>query len=107
MTPNIRLEIIVCFTISTFIFSLLLSFSIDLYSLMLLTPMVKIAGINSIFCKLSVIVENKIPFNVPSVNVNAEIVYPNDNPLKKIIANTTGIPITVVPANAGAPAAAN
>ena len=66
---------------------------------MLLTPMVKIAGINSMFCKLRAIIENKIPLTVPSVQVNAEIVYPNDNPLKKIIANTTGIPITVVPAN--------
>ena len=79
-------------------FSLLLSFIIDLYSFILLTPSVKIAGINNKFCKKIASRQNHIPFAVPSVNVKADIVYPNITPLKSITANTIGTPITVVPA---------
>ena len=55
-------EIIVCLKISNFIFSLLLSFIIELWSFIPLTAKTIIHGINNIFCKRTVEVKNRIPF---------------------------------------------
>lgn len=71
------LENIECLYISNLTFSLLLSFNIELYSLVPLTPIAKITGIIIIFCKSIVVVENKIPVPVPNVAIIEAIVYPN------------------------------
>ena len=93
------LDVTVCFTIPIFIFSFLLSFIIDLYSFILLTPKISIAGINNKFCSNKEVNMNDIPLPNPIVAIVAEIVYPRQNPLNNIIPKTIGIPITVVPAN--------
>ena len=80
-------------------FSFLLSFIIDLYNFILLTPNTIIAGMNIIFCSNVVVSMNTIPFIFPSDIMHADIVYPRQNPLNSIIPNTIGIPIIVVPAN--------
>ena len=88
-----------CFKIEIFMFSFLLSFIIDLYNFILLTPSISNDGINIIFCK-NIVRNIKInPFNFPKVKIHADIVYPKQKPLAKIIPNTIGIPIIVVPEN--------
>ena len=62
ITNNITIENMVCLMISNFIFSLLLSFVIDLYNLNPLTANANIAGINNIFCNNKLINTNDIPF---------------------------------------------
>ena len=83
---KIKREKIVCLIISIFIFSLLLSFIIDLYNLAPLTANAKVAGIINKFCSNKVIKQNNIPFPVPKVNKIDEIVYPSENPLNVINA---------------------
>ena len=97
-TIIINPEMAVCLIISNFIFSFLLSFIIDLYNFILLTPKVKTAGINNIFCRNIDDKQNNIPFIFPNVIVIAEIVYHKTMPLNSIIAKTIGMPIIVVPA---------
>lgn len=82
----------VCLTISIFIFSLLLSFIIDLYSLKPLTLIAIIAGINIMFCKIKLLNIKASPFEVPNTLIHEEIVYPRQKPLYNIIPKTTGIP---------------
>lgn len=65
---------IVCLIISIFMFSLLLSFIIDLYNLKQLTAIVKIAGINNIFCNNKLLKIKEIPFPTPKTLTNADIV---------------------------------
>lgn len=96
---NIINEKIVCLKISNFMFSFLLSFIIDLYSLKPLTASARIAGINNIFCINNVTIEKINPLVSPNTNIDVEIVYPRQNPLYSTIPNTIGIPITVVPKN--------
>lgn len=96
---NIINENIVCLTISNFIFSFLLSLTIDLYNLNPLTANAKTAGINNIFCNNVLLNINASPFESPKVEIQTDIVYPKQNPLYKTTPNTTGIPITVVPKN--------
>ena len=74
------IKVIVCLINSLFIFSLSLSFAIDLYNLILLTPNAKIAGMNIKFCK------------------HNPIVNPKHNTLYRINNITIGIPTIVVPA---------
>ena len=78
-------------------FSFLLSFIIDLYNLILITPNTNNAGMNIIFCKSKDININIVPFTCPKAYTLPAIVYPRQNPLNAIIPNTIGIPITVVP----------
>ena len=66
---------------------------------MLLTPIVKIAGIYNKFCKKIDAIVNIIPLKNPKVIAIEEMVNPNIVPLNKIIINTINMPITVVPAN--------
>ena len=99
ITSNITIENMVCLMISNFIFSLLLSFVIDLYNLNPLTASANIAGINNIFCNNKLISTNDIPFLSPITVIHTEIVYPKQNPLYSTTPNTTGIPMTVVPKN--------
>ena len=51
-----------CLQISSFIFSFLLSFIIDLYNLIPLTARANIAGINIMLCKSNVSIEKIMPF---------------------------------------------
>ena len=67
-------EIILCLKIEIFIFSFLLSFTIDVYNFMLLTPKIIIAGMNIAFWRNIVINTNIIPFTFPSVNIQDAIV---------------------------------
>ena len=97
ITNSITIENMVCLTISNFIFSLLLSFVIDLYNLNPLTANANIAGINNTFCNNRLISTNDIPFVNPITVMHTEIVYPKQKPLYSTTPNTTGIPITVVP----------
>lgn len=83
---------IVCLIISIFIFSLLLSFTIDLYSLKPLTLIAIIAGINIMFCKIKLLNIKASPFDVPSTLIHAEIVYPRQKPLYITRPKTAGIP---------------
>ena len=96
---NIIIENTVCLNISNFMFSFLLSFTIDLYSFIPLTAKARIAGMNNIFCNNNVITIKLRPFPSPIIDIHNEIVYPKQNPLYNIIPNTIGIPITVVPKN--------
>lgn len=89
---NISNENTVCRKISNFTFSFLLSFTIDLYNLNPLTANANIAGINMIFCRNILINTNSIPFPIPIIVTQADIVYPKQNPLYTTIPNTTGIP---------------
>lgn len=98
MTLNIN-ENIVCLSISIFIFSLVLSFIIDLYSLIPLIANANNTGINIIFCKSIDEKINFAPLFAPSVAIMLDILYPRLNPLKHITPYTTNIPITVSPAN--------
>ena len=59
---NINKEIIVCLKISNFIFSLLLSFIIELCNFIPLTAKTIMHGINNIFCRRTVEIKNRIPF---------------------------------------------
>ena len=59
---SISTESIVCLNISNFIFSLLLSFIIELCKFIPLTASTKIAGMNNIFCKNNDENKNTIPF---------------------------------------------
>ena len=79
--PSIMLDIIVCLIIPNFMFSFLLSFIIDLYKLMLLTPILNIAGIKRIFCKNKPNKQKDILSFIPKLNVIADIVYPKQKPL--------------------------
>ena len=92
-------ENIVCLSISNFMLSTFLSFTIDLYNLNPLTAIAIIAGIKIKFCKTNVIITNNRPFDNPITVIHVDIVYPKQNPLYKTIPKTTGIPITVVPKN--------
>ena len=91
-TIAINPQNIVCLIISIFMFSLLLSFTIDLYSLNPLTLIAIIAGINIMFCKIKLLNIKASPFEVPSTLIQAEIVYPRQKPLYNINPKTTGIP---------------
>ena len=91
--------LMLCFKIDNFIFSFLLSFIIDVYNLILLTPKMIIAGINIIFCKNIVIKTNIKPLILPNTYTHDAIVYPKQNPLNSNIPKTIGIPIIVVPEN--------
>ena len=71
---SITNENMVCLIISSFTFSLLLSFTIDLYNLNLLTAQAKSAGINIIFCKSNDIKVNNIPFESPIIVIQTDIV---------------------------------
>ena len=64
----------VCLNISSFIFSLLLSFIIELCSLIPLTASAIIHGINKIFWNRTAENKNNIPFPVPHVNIIEDIV---------------------------------
>ena len=88
MTP----ENTVCLTISIFIFSFLLSFTIDLYNLSPLKARAKIAGIKIIFCSNIETTMKLSPFDNPMTLTNIEIVYPKQNPLYNTIPKTIGIP---------------
>ena len=61
-TKVISKEINVCLNISIFIFSLLLSFIIELWSFIPLTAKASTHGINKIFWRSSVDIKNKVPF---------------------------------------------
>lgn len=76
-------------------FSLLLSFIIDLYNFIPLTPNANIDGINKIFCNNKDVMAKHIPFPVPNVAKTEAIVYPIQKPLNIIIPYTKNIPITV------------
>ena len=89
---NITNENIVCLIISTFMFSLLLFFIIELCNFIPLTAKLTIQGIKNRFCNISVETKNNIPFQVPQDNIIEEIVYPKQNPLKPIIKYTIDIP---------------
>lgn len=92
------IKVIACLINSFFIFSLSLSFAIDLYNLILLTPNAKIAGMNIKFCKHNPNMQNKIPENFPRLIEKVPIVNPKHNPLYRINNITIGIPTIVVPA---------
>ena len=62
---NNMIDIIVCLTISSLMFSLLLSFIIDLYNLIQLIVIQIITGINIKFCKNIVERVKIIPFCTP------------------------------------------
>ncbi len=62
---NKIIEINVCLIISNFIFSLLLSFIIDLYNFIQLTVIQTITGIKIRFCKKTVLNKNVNPFCTP------------------------------------------
>lgn len=94
---NITTENIVCLIISIFIFSLLLSLTIDLYNLNPLTAKAKIAGINNMLCNNILVKMNINPFENPIIDMHIDIVYPRQNPLYVTSPKTIGIPITVVP----------
>ena len=98
-TINNIIETSVCLIISSFMFSLLLSFIIDLYNRMQLTAMQIITGIKIIFCKNIVVSKNIIPFCAPNTATADDTAYPMQNPLNITIPNTIGIPITVDPIN--------
>ena len=89
---SITTENSVCLAISIFIFSFLLSFTIDLYNLNPLTAKAKIAGIKIIFCSNIEISIKLSPFDSPIILINIDIVYPKQNPLYNIIPKTIGIP---------------
>lgn len=71
---NIILQNIVCLIISSLIFSFLLSFIIDLYSLKPLTPKANITGIKIIFCNNIEIIINNNPLENPIVLMKVDIV---------------------------------
>lgn len=96
---NITNENIVCLNISNFIFSLLLSFVIDLYNFIPLTAIANIAGINNILGNKKFTNEKIVPLVIPSMVTDTAIVYPKQKPLYNTIPNTIGMPITVVPKN--------
>lgn len=89
---SITTENTVCLAISIFIFSFLLSFTIDLYNLNPLTAKAKIAGIKIIFCSNIEISMKLNPFDNPITLINVDIVYPKQNPLYNTIPKTIGIP---------------
>ena len=96
---NIIKEKRVCLTTSIFIFSLFLSFIIDLYNLNPLIANASIAGINKIFCISNKIRTNTVPCCNPIILIQTAMVYPKQKPRYKTTPNTTGNPITVVPKN--------
>ena len=96
---NIITENNVCLIISNLIFSLLLSFIIDLYTFIPVTAKASNAGIKIIFCINKLHVANIVPFYIPNVATAEDIVYPIQNPLKDTMPNTIGNPIIVEPAN--------
>ena len=98
-SPVITNENTVCLTISSFIFSFLLSFIIDPYNFIPLTAIASIHGIIIIFCANKLVMLNNIPFAVPKVVIMQDIVYPKEKPLNITIKYTIGIPITVEPIN--------
>ena len=71
---SIKGENSVCLNISIFIFSFLLSFTIDLYNFIPLTDNANVEGIIIKLCIRRVIIQNKIPFPVPNVKIINEIV---------------------------------
>ena len=71
---NIISENIVCLRISTFMFSLSLFFTIDLYSLNPLTDIAINAGINIIFWSTSDEIIKPIPFGNPKTVIIVDIV---------------------------------
>lgn len=89
----------VCLSISSFMLSCLLSFIIDLYSFIPLIAIIKILGINIIFCNNIAERINIVPLFIPSVATILEILYPKQKPLKHTVPYTTNIPTTVSPAN--------
>ena len=90
---------ILCFNNANFILSAFLFFTTVWYKRIPLTAKAIIAGINSKLCKNIVVTTNKTPFEIPSICIIAEMVYPRQNPLNSIIANTIGIPIKDAPTN--------
>ena len=89
----------VCLNISNFIFSLRLSFIIELCNLFPLTASAIMQGIKKMFCSKIVDIKNNIPLPIPHVSIIDDIVYPKQNPLKHIVKYTIDIPITVEPIN--------
>ena len=89
----------VCLYISVFIFPFSLFLSKVLYNFVPLTPSAKMHGIKIKFWIKIVIIVNNIPFPVPNIAIKAETVYPIQKPLKAIIKNTIGIPISDNPIN--------
>lgn len=89
----------VCLNISSFMLSRLLSFIIDLYNLIPLIAIAKIAGISIMFC-ISIDENMKIvPLLIPKDAIILEMLYPKQNPLKHIAPYKANIPTTVSPAN--------
>ena len=80
-------------------FSLLLSFMMDSYNFIPLTPKAKMHGIKKIFCSNILDAISKLPFPVPNIVITVEIVYPKQKPRKAITRYKIGIPITVHPRN--------
>lgn len=70
----INAENIVCLNISTFMFSFLLSFMIDLYNFIPLTPSANTHGMYIIFCNNNDAMQNQIPLNIGNVIIIEDIV---------------------------------
>lgn len=85
-------ENIVCLKISNLTFSLLLSFIIDLYSLIPLIANANKTGINIIFWKSIEEKINAAPFCIPKVAIILDILNPREKPRKQTIAYTASTP---------------
>ena len=85
---------------SYLIFSLRLSFIIDLKLFIPLTAKKKIAGNSNILLKNIIDVTSISPFPVPITAIAPDIVYPIENPLFKIIKYIPGLPMIDTPRNA-------
>lgn len=79
-SKSITKENMVCLTISNFMFSFRLSFTMDLYSLKPLTAKAKMAGIKIRFCKNMLLKINNNPFDIPIIEMHTDIVYPKQKP---------------------------
>lgn len=73
-------EKIVCLNISSFMFSLPLSFIIDLYSLIPLIESANRTGIKIMFWRSMDDMINTVPFFAPSVATMQDILYPSVKP---------------------------
>ena len=80
--PKINSENSVCLKISTFIFSFLLSFIMELCNLIPLTASESMHGTNNIVCNNNEVPINKSPLPNPRNAIPDAIVYPKTNPLK-------------------------
>lgn len=91
-TVDIIVLKMVCLTISILTLFDILSFIIDLYKFIPLTPIASIAGIKSKFWINKSLNTNTNPFEIPRTLTQDDIVYPRQKPLYIIIPNTIGIP---------------